>query len=108
QWHYLTNVNDSAIEPSGSPIGLIGHSEVPLWYEVHAVEAGMAASVRVGTSTAVISSVNPSVFGQMVTFTATVIPNVSGIPTGIVSFFDRATNIGNVPVSTVGGVRRHR
>jgi hypothetical protein len=44
------------------------------------------------TTTTVTSSLNPSTFGQSVTFTATV--SASGTPTGTVNFFDGATNIG--------------
>ena len=49
-----------------------------------------------GTTTAVTSSVNPSVFGQSVTFTATVSPVSpgAGAPTGTVTFLDGATPIG--------------
>jgi len=54
---------------------------------------------KASTTTAVTSSVNPSVFGQQVTFTATVSitnpgTNAIGNPTGTVTFFDGATNIG--------------
>ena len=48
------------------------------------------------TSTAVTSSLNPSVFGQSVTFTATltaVAPGV-GTPSGTVTFLDRGNSIG--------------
>ena len=47
------------------------------------------------TATAVQSSVNPSVFGQLVTFTATVspVPAASGTPTGTVTFKDGGTTI---------------
>lgn len=50
-----------------------------------------------GTSTALVSGTNPSVFGQSVTFTATVTatPPASGTPAGSVNFFDGATNIGS-------------
>lgn len=51
---------------------------------------------KAATTTALISSVNPSAVGQAVTFTATV--NVSapgaGTPTGTVTFFDGATALG--------------
>ena len=47
------------------------------------------------TSTAVISSLNPSTFGQSVTFTATV---TGSNPTGTAQFKDGATNLGG-PVS---------
>ena len=52
-----------------------------------------------GTSTVVISSLNPSITGQAVTFTAT----VSGTtPTGTVQFRDGVNNLG-VPVALSGG-----
>ena len=48
------------------------------------------------TSTTLTSSANPSVFGQTVTFTATVaaVSPGAGSPTGTVNFFDGRTNIG--------------
>ncbi len=51
------------------------------------------------TTTALVSSLNPSTLGQAVTFTAT----VTGVtPTGTVQFFDGATSLGTAPVG--GGV----
>lgn len=47
----------------------------------------------VASSTALVSGTNPSVFGQSVTFTATVTGG-SGTPTGTVTFFDGPTQIG--------------
>src|SRR5262249_1463457 len=50
------------------------------------------------TTTALTSSVNPSKFGQAVTFTATVTVKpgfATGTPTGTVSFFNGTTGIGN-------------
>jgi hypothetical protein len=54
---------------------------------------------KADTSTAVVSSVNPSVFGQSVTFTATVSVNGPGSnalanPTGVVTFYDNGVAIG--------------
>jgi hypothetical protein len=51
----------------------------------------------VGTSTALISSLNPSQFGQSVTFTATVSGGTD--PTGSVQFFDGATLLGTVALA---------
>ena len=45
------------------------------------------------TSTALVSSVNPSTFGSAVTFTATV-TSANGTPSGTVTFTDGATNLG--------------
>ncbi|HJT75855.1 MAG TPA: Ig-like domain repeat protein, partial [Gemmataceae bacterium] len=52
------------------------------------------------TTTAVTSLANPSVYGQAVTFTATVSASGQGTPTGSVTFFDGTTNLGSV---TLGG-----
>lgn len=51
---------------------------------------------RVGSSTAVASNNNPSIFSQSVTFTATVTP---GAATGSVEFFDGASSLGSVALS---------
>lgn len=52
------------------------------------------ASVRVSTTTSVTSLLNPSVYGQSITFTATVTSS-SGTPTGTVVFYNRSTAIGS-------------
>jgi hypothetical protein len=57
------------------------------------------------TTTALVSSLNPSSFGQAVTFTATVTAQpgfYKGTPKGTVSFFDGTTNIGNSTLNSVG------
>jgi hypothetical protein len=46
------------------------------------------------TSTSLVSSLNPSVFGQLVTFSASVTAS-DGIPTGTVKLFDGATFVGS-------------
>ncbi|HLJ94968.1 MAG TPA: Ig-like domain repeat protein [Gemmataceae bacterium] len=48
------------------------------------------------TTTVVTASANPSVFGQPVTFTATVspVPPITGTPTGMVTFQDGSTVLG--------------
>ena len=53
------------------------------------------------TTTAIVSSANPSDFGQSVTFTATVSANVpgSGTPTGTVTFMDGSIKLGTVALS---------
>ena len=54
------------------------------------------------TSTSVSPSVNPSVFGQQVSFTATVMPSSSSslAPTGNVTFSDASTVLGTVALSS--------
>jgi Bacterial Ig-like domain (group 3) len=60
--------------------------------------AALAQTVSpVSTATALTSSLDPSVFGQQVTFTATVSPT-SG-PTGTVQFFDGVNSLGTAALS---------
>jgi hypothetical protein len=57
------------------------------------------------TKTTLISSQNPSNFGQAVTFTATLTGQQGfdkGAPTGTVSFYDGTTNIGNSNLNSSG------
>jgi autotransporter-associated beta strand protein len=58
-------------------------------------------SVVVPTTTVVTSSLNPTAFGQAVTFTATVTPSMSS-PGGTVAFFDGATLLGTSIVVDAG------
>jgi hypothetical protein len=57
---------------------------------------------QAGTTTVVTSSLNPSVFGQSVTFTATVASG-AGTPSGTVQFTDGGVNLGP-PVALSAGV----
>lgn len=62
-------------------------------------------TVNPGSSTStVLSSTNPSVFGQSVTFTATVVAVApsTGTPSGIVNFKDGASVIGSATLSPAG------
>jgi hypothetical protein len=57
------------------------------------------------TTTALTSSLNPSKFGQAVTFTATVTKQpgfTAGPPTGTVSFLNGTTSIGSSPLNSSG------
>ncbi len=56
---------------------------------------------QAGTTTALASSMNPTVYGQAVTFTATVASAVLSVgpPTGSVTFFAGATSLGSAPLS---------
>jgi hypothetical protein len=56
---------------------------------------------RANTTTALVSSTNPSTVGQSVTFTATV-RSAAGTPTGSVEFFGGSASLGVVPLR--GGV----
>jgi hypothetical protein len=57
---------------------------------------------RYSTATAVSSSLNPSAYGQTVTFTATVSSTGPNVPTGKVTFKNGTTGIGSATLS--GGV----
>jgi hypothetical protein len=66
--------------------------------------SGASSGLVVGkasAATAVASVPNPSVFGQSVTFTATVVPVApgAGSPTGTVTFSDSGIAIGSAPLS---------
>ena len=51
------------------------------------------------TTTTITSSSNPSTFGQSVTFSATVTPKASGMPTGTVTFREGSTVLGTSPLN---------
>ncbi|MFZ1132322.1 MAG: Ig-like domain repeat protein [Terriglobales bacterium] len=54
---------------------------------------------KAATTTALGSSLNPSNPGQPITFTATVTPQFSGTPTGLVTFYDGTKVLGTVAPS---------
>ncbi|MGA8528879.1 MAG: Ig-like domain repeat protein [Acidobacteriaceae bacterium] len=54
------------------------------------------------TTSSVVSSLNPSIFGTPVTFVATVVASGSVVPTGMVTFFDGATQIGTGALAAAG------
>lgn len=60
-------------------------------------------NLKVATTTSVSSSVNPSEFGQSVTFTA-IVSSSAGAPTGSVQFKDGGANLGAAQTLNVGGV----
>jgi hypothetical protein len=61
------------------------------------VRAAAAPSVLIATTTTVASSMNPSMVGDSVTFTATVTPNSgTGTPSGKVTFTDASSNPTNL------------
>lgn len=88
------------------------------WYtqEYQAVSQSSNWNTRIGSfkfsscgqalaasATALVSSLNPSTYGQPVTFTATVTPSSgAGTPTGSVSFKDGSTTLGSSALNTSG------
>ena len=84
----------SAILTDGS-LNIAGSAQT-----IHLQGTGVAA----GTTTTVAGTPNPSVFGQSVTFTATVAPAAGSlVPTGTVQFSVDGTAVGG-PVTLSGGV----
>jgi len=61
-----------------------------------------SAAVALPTTTTVVSSLNPSVVGDAVTFTATVTKTL-GVPLGTVQFFDGSSPLDALPISLSSG-----
>jgi hypothetical protein len=105
-----TSLGSVALNASGvalfstSSLALGSHS-ITLQYGGSVSYAGSTSPVlsqvvnKQATSTAVGFSLNPSTFGQAVTFTATVKAATSGTPTGTVTFKDGATTLATVALS---------
>jgi len=55
---------------------------------------------QASSSTTLKSSLNPSTFGQSVTFTANISGQFGGIATGTVTFYNGSTSLGSSPVSS--------
>ncbi len=60
------------------------------------------AVAATGTTTALGSSLSNSIFGQSITFTATVTPQGAGVPTGVVTFKDGTTTLGTGTLDASG------
>jgi hypothetical protein len=111
--------------PFGSPVSLVGDSAVSpsistLSGGSHTVSAAYGGDtdflastspdltqvieVGVPTTTALSVTLNPSVYGQAITFQATVAGTQSGhgTPTGLVDFMDGSTLLGAVALNTTG------
>jgi hypothetical protein len=66
----------------------------------HADSQTATITIAATASTSITSSLNPSTFGQSVTFTATVTPSDGGTPTGTVTFTDGSNVLGTVSLSS--------
>ena len=64
--------------------------------------SAVGVTAIVATSTALTAAPNPAVFGQSVTFTATVTPAPTGTPGGTVSFYSGSTLLGTGDVNSSG------
>ncbi|HTC92904.1 MAG TPA: Ig-like domain repeat protein [Terriglobales bacterium] len=84
-----------SIQPGGSGFGQ--SSPIP-----GAMAAFLFLVVPEPSNIAISSSANPSVFGQPVTFTATVTSNNFGTPGGTVIFMDGATTLATIVLNNAG------
>ena len=71
-------------------------------YYLDGASAPLVQTVNlVGASVSLVSSDNPSLYGQLVTFTATATGS-SVVPTGVMTFKDGSTVLGNAPLDGSG------
>jgi hypothetical protein len=95
----------TAVSGSTSAVTAGSHTVAAI-YSGDGKYAGSTGSVgqnvnHAATAAAVTSTVNPSVYGQMVTFSAAV-SSTGGVPTGTVTFLDGAANLGTVALNAQG------
>ena len=83
---------NSAFQGWGGACSGTGPCQVTI-YSVASVKATFTATSALPTTTAVTSSLNPSTYGQKVTFTATA-SGKKGTPTGTVTFYNNTTALG--------------
>jgi streptogramin lyase len=82
--------------PFSAPVGITQGPDHNIWFAENSGNKVGRLSVVLDTTTALVSSENPSVFGDSVTFTATVAPSYAA---GNVTFSDGATILGSSAVS---------
>jgi len=94
--------------------GVAKYTTTTLAVGTHSITAVYSGSTSYNTSTStavsqvvnkattkntLVSSLNPSIYGQSVTFTATVKPQYTGTPSGTVTFKNGTTTLGSVTLS---------
>ncbi len=84
----LTGIDNTAVDYDATT----GSANLPTNAKITPGDANFASNQQ-STTTSVVADINPTVFGEMVTFTATVTTG-TGTPTGTVEFFDGATSLG--------------
>lgn len=108
---YFAGVSNGVAETSVSTLAVGSHSVVATYLSSDANFLGSTADEvtqtvnKAATKTVVASSSPTSVFGQPVTFTATVSVTApgAGAPSGTVTFTDGTTDLATVPVSSATG-----
>ena len=92
--------------PLSSTFGTINQSLItgPVTFQPTYSSSSVVLVAEESSTTSLVSSANPSAYGQSVTFTATVKPTSpnKGTPTGTVNFFDGATSLGTATLSAAG------
>jgi hypothetical protein len=92
------SLNGSGVATFGSASLPVGSNSITATYtdvnNVTGTSSPLIQIVKQQTAASLVSSLNPSIFGSPVTFTATVVASGSIVPTGPVVFFDGATEIG--------------
>ena len=81
-----------------SPEGIVSGPDGALWFTENSANRVGRLAVTSAATTVVSANNNPSVYGQGVTFTATV-SGPSGTPTGTVSFYEGSTVLGTASLS---------
>jgi hypothetical protein len=101
---FSATVNTSAIPASATAYVITYSYAGDANFNVAANTATTLTVNKAGSSTALVSSLNPALSGKQVTFTATVAV-ASGVPTGTVQFQDGGVNLGTaVPLANNAGV----
>jgi hypothetical protein len=107
-----TSVGTGTLNASGQAVLTtssltIGAHNMKATYGGDATYAGSSGTVRqtvqaTSTTTTLSSSLNPSLVGQAVTFTAQVTASSGGIPTGTVTFKDAGKTLGTSTLNSSG------
>jgi autotransporter-associated beta strand protein len=94
--------NTSALSVGGHPITVLYNGDTNFGSSTSLATTQVVD--QDSTTAAVTASVNPSAFGQTITFTATVASNApgSGTPTGTVAFMDGSTTLGTGTLNGAG------
>jgi YVTN family beta-propeller protein len=97
---YVANYNSNDVSVIDTSTNIEVLPRIPVGTSPRGV--AITPATPAATSTLFASSLNPSRFGQIVTFTATVTSAAAGTPTGTVTFKDGATSLGAVTLNASG------